>query len=164
MLQTPREHAIYFAGLIDGEGHIGCNIYSGAKRPVIALNMTDPVVVKMFADYYRLAFRERNSPSALATYARGYKQQYTCRGECHKAHDIIKDLRPFLVTKAAAADEALSYYTGRSCVVCGTEIDEIKNKRTKYCSAACRQKYKRVTGSAQRVEVKYRQKKQGEAA
>ena len=131
----------YFAGLVDGEGHIGCQIYSGAKRPVIQVQMTCEKTVRAFADFFGMAFRELHSPSHEAGYARGNKQVYHTRCECHKAYDVVKALRPFLITKAEAADEVLAYYEGRVCEVCSAPIDPGKDKHTKYCSSACRIEY-----------------------
>ena len=135
---TEREKLIYFAGIIDGEGHIGRSVYSGVKRPVIALSMTDKEVVTHFADHFNLVTREGNSPSRIASYAIGHKQQYNCRAETQKACAIIRQLRPFMITKAAAADDALAYYQDRTCATCNTPLSELATRQVRYCSAECR--------------------------
>jgi hypothetical protein len=136
---TEREKLIYFAGLVDGEGHIGCQYYGERKRPVIQINMTDKEVLSLFAEHFDIKLKELNAPSHIkAREEKGYKQQYQVRVECQKALPVIKDLYPFLVTKRIAAEKTLEYYIGRKCVVCGTEISETMNARTKYCSKKCR--------------------------
>ena len=134
----------YFAGIIDGEGHIGCQIYSGKRRPVLQLQMTCKKTVSMFADYFGMTMRELNSPSHQRGYARGYKQIYHTRCECHYAYAVVKKLRPYLVTKTDAADEVLAYYENRTCEICSNPISVWATKQARYCSAACRQKAKRM--------------------
>ncbi len=133
----------YFAGLIDGEGHVGCQVYSGARRPVLQLQMTCQQTVKAFADYFGTTLRELNSPSHQKGYARGYKQMYHTRCECHKAYAIVKMLRPYLITKAAAADIVLAYYENRRCRMCATPISPQSNLQVRYCSKGCRERGQR---------------------
>lgn len=134
----------YFAGLIDGEGHIGCQIYSGAKRPVIQLQMTCKETVQAFCNFFGTKLRELNSPSHQEGYAKGYKQMYHTRAECHIAYKIIKALQPFLITKVSAAAEACSYYEDRpACPKCGQPIPVTRTKHAVYCSSTCQRANKR---------------------
>lgn len=136
---TEKEKIIYFAGLIDGEGHIGCQYYGDRKRPVIQLQMTDKEVVELFAKHFNMIFRELKSPSHLKGYEKGYKQIYHTRAECKKAHPIIKTLYPFLITKKKDAEIALEYYENetRVCLECSNPIKADRNTRSKYCCVEC---------------------------
>lgn len=132
----------YFAGLIDGEGHIGCQIYSGFKRPVIQLQMTCKKTVEIFANRFGMILRELVSPSRIKDQVeRGHKKLWHCRCECHKAYIVIKQLRPYLITKAEAADEALAYYEGRICKRCNRDIPVERAKSAVFCSKECRVLY-----------------------
>lgn len=134
---TDREKLIYFAGLIDGEGHIGCQQYNNKPRPVIQLQMTDEYIVRQFANYFNMTFRELNSPSHQEGYAKGYKQLYHTRCECTKAYHVIKALYPFLQVKAADAHSALAYYDDRRCISCDSTIPPERNTNAKTCSKEC---------------------------
>lgn len=141
---SEKEKLIYFAGLIDGEGHIGCQYYGERKRPVLQLQMTDSVVVKLFADFFGFTFRELNSPSRQNP---KWKQMYQARAECQKAYPAIKKLYPYLITKKDDALIALSYYDNRFCEYCNEKIPVERNKSSKYCSKKCQIVNKRKPGN-----------------
>lgn len=138
---TLREQLIYLAGLIDGEGHIGCQIYNKKPRPVIQLIMTDKETVDRFANFFGIKCRDRTSPSVLKDIReRGYKPTYVARAECHVAYKIIKQLEPYLFTKRKILPEVLNYYENRVCIVCKNSIPIEFPGGTKYCSRSCRDK------------------------
>lgn len=151
----------YFAGLIDGEGHIGIHKHGKERnrQPILQLIMTDEYTVKLFADFCETTHRPRTSPSLMkAMNEKGHKLTYVCRIGNSKAYLVVKQLFPFLITKRKDALKFLAHFEGRCCVICNKELSpEVPHSR-KYCSAACRQKYKRITGSAQRGEKKYAKK------
>lgn len=136
---THKEKTIYFAGLIDGEGHIGCQYYGERKRPVIQLNMTHKEIVELFAEHYGLTCKPLMSPSRIRDYEeKGHKQQYQARTECKKAYPIIKDLYPYLIVKQEDAEKALAYYeVKRNCLHCDKEIPMSRQVHSKYCSEEC---------------------------
>lgn len=139
---TDEQKLFYFGGLIDGEGHIGCQYYGERKRPVIQLQMTCKDTVQRFADFYGLVVRELKSPSRIEN--KKWKPLFQARSECQKALPILKSLENYVFLKRPALKEALKYYVGRLCLICSKEISHDLNARTKYCCAACRQKAKRI--------------------
>lgn len=141
---TDKEKLIYFAGLIDGEGHIGCQYYGNRKRPVIQLQMTNREVVLLFANYFNIKFRELNSPSHKQGYEKGYKQMYQARAECKKAHPIIKEIYTYLIVKKIDAETAMQYYEheDRICLMCSRPIGADRNIKSKYCCVSCYNKAK----------------------
>lgn len=151
---TNKECLIYFAGLIDGEGHIGCQYYGKRKRPVIQLNMTHEGIVKAFADFFNIKHKMLTSPSRLKKYEQGYKLQYQARVECAKAYPIIKALQPYLIVKEEEAKEALSYYEDRPCEICKEPIPYTRNTNSKTCSDECYREYKRIKSKEYRDKKK----------
>ena len=95
----------YFAGLMDGEGNIG--IYPQGKskrlRPCVKLNMTDKETVVAVAEFF-------GGNVSSKKVANGNKPQWHWSVTYKKASKIIRLLRPYLITKAAAADYVLSLY------------------------------------------------------
>jgi LAGLIDADG DNA endonuclease family protein len=95
----------YFAGLIDGEGHIG--IYkpkteNGNYRKIrIKVNMTSEETVMALKEFFGGFVLMRKAVS-------GCKQQWEWRVDCKKARGVLELIRPWLITKASKADEALS--------------------------------------------------------
>jgi RNA polymerase-binding transcription factor DksA len=157
---TEEQILAYFGGLMDGEGHFGIHKHGKQGTPIVQLIMTDEATVKRFADRFGLSYRPRLSPSLMEKInSKNHKLTYVTRADSHTAYKITKELLPYLFTKRKDAQKILDHYENRNCAICEKEIPVERMKSVKYCSAACRQKYKRVTGSAQRVEKKYSAKK-----
>lgn len=101
----------YFAGLFDGEGHIGIrkskpfgNGISNKYDLVIAIRMTDPRPIKAFKEFFNTRYRyetKHQNPNA--------KPIHVAYANCNLAEEIIKKLRPLLIVKAEEVDLALKF-------------------------------------------------------
>lgn len=128
----------YWAGILDGEGHIGMQTYSKRKRPVVQLAMTDEATVRDFAKLIGATHRPIYAPSIMEKVNSGqWKQQYVCRVECHKAYDVLKIFLPYLRLKKPAALSAMAYYDDRHCIICGNKIPPERNESAVVCSTEC---------------------------
>lgn len=140
---TEKEKLIYFAGLMDGEGHFGLQLYSGRPRPIVQLGMTCEKTVKLFAEFFGEKVRYKQPPSKIKEIEeKGHKPIYKVRVECQKAYPIIKALLPYLNTKESDARRCLAYYDDRECSVCKGQIPYTKNWSSVVCSGTCYKTYK----------------------
>jgi len=95
----------YFAGLLDGEGLI--NIYPSGRnrnlRPAVRINMTSKATIEAIASYF--------GGSVLKKKVYGNSQsQYHWGVTYQRAIEVIKRVRPYLITKANLADKVLNTY------------------------------------------------------
>lgn len=103
----PRGDA-YWAGLVDAEGHIALSPNNGRKRPFLCVKMVDEATVTAMHQAMGIGSLFNNwSPSAQAS---GRQPQWTYKVSTQKAIVVLNRLRPYLLTKAAAADHVLAYY------------------------------------------------------
>ena len=152
---TREQKIIYFAGIVDGEGHLGLHIFGKHRRPVIQLQMTDEKTVRKFADFFGLTVQECKAPSHVKMMVeRGHKALFRTRAECQKAYPIIKELLPHLCTKYEDALRCLAYYDDRTCSVCGGKIPYTKNWSSVVCSDVCYGKYKNEYDRERRLKLK----------
>lgn len=95
----------YFAGLIDGEGCVNIYTYkSGAIRPVIKVNMTCEKTIKALHDYFGGHTGKRKTEPLP-----NRKQQWYWGVTYQQAITVCKLIRPYLITKADAADKILAF-------------------------------------------------------
>jgi hypothetical protein len=140
-VMTEEQKLWYFGGLIDGEGYIGMSTHGGGLRPIVQLQMTCEDTVKRFADHFGMKLRLLTSPSRVEK--AHWKPLYHTRVECQKSLPVLKALQNKVFLKKEALDEALRYYQGRSCLVCGEEIPDTRNAASKYCCPECQKKAKK---------------------
>lgn len=103
--------AAYFAGLIDGEGHISMRIRSGdrncqRKYIYIAVNMTCERTVQALAEYFGGNYKSKKV-------AARHKPQWVWKATTAAARAVLVEIRPYLITKAAIADEVIAYTATR---------------------------------------------------
>lgn len=96
----------YFAGLIDGEGNIGVYQHNNAPyppkvRPVIKVDMTCEKTVRALHAY----FGGYCGPKKTRTRDR---PQWRWEVTFQRAQDVAKAIRPYLITKADAADAVIA--------------------------------------------------------
>jgi hypothetical protein len=98
-------HDAYFAGLMDGEAYIGLPSKgrSGIKRPTVRVNMTCEKTVRLLHQRLGGRFATRKVP-------KGNKPQWEWRCTCGQAANALRAVRPYLITKADAADEILQLF------------------------------------------------------
>lgn len=88
----------YFAGLIDGEGHIGFTSCGGNFQPTIQVKMTCEKAIRALHEYFggSVQMRKPDKPH--------HKPQFTWRVRYSAAAPVIARVRPYLLTKQDAAD------------------------------------------------------------
>lgn len=102
----------YFAGIFDGEGHVGIRRVVDTKGYVsyvcqVVLQMNDPQAVM-------LLWREYPDAYLRITPARnGSKAAYYLQFSQHKAYTFLKELLPFLLIKHEQVKVALSFLAHR---------------------------------------------------
>lgn len=94
----------YFAGLIDGEGTV--NVYphkNGLKqRPVIKVDMTSEKAVSALHRQFGGTFMKKKVYN-------GNKPQFRWEVTFHKAVDVAREIRPYLIEKAELADKIILF-------------------------------------------------------
>lgn len=99
----------YFAGLIDGEGYISIRAQTtGVCRPMVRVNMTCEETVRRLHDHFGGYFGKK-----AVEVRPNRKPQWTWEATFKNAHNVCEALRPYLVTKAAAADAVLQHYKSK---------------------------------------------------
>ena len=93
----------YFAGLIDGEGHIGFCSAGGGMQPIIQVKMTCLKTITALQKHFGCGVIQPMKPGKA-----GYQTQYKWRVRYSLAAPVIERIRPFLITKADAADLVLN--------------------------------------------------------
>lgn len=98
----------YFAGIIDGEGHVGLHARSGKKYvtsmvPVVEVKMTDKAVILALKERFGGSFwmKKPGLPH--------HKVQWRWRVQDRTAGVVISALREFLIVKAKDADAIMDY-------------------------------------------------------
>lgn len=93
----------YFAGLIDGEGHIGfCASGKNYKHPIIQVKMTCEKTIVALHEFFKVGTMQKMKPGKPH-----HKPQYKWRVRYTAAIPVIAKIRPYLITKADAADLVL---------------------------------------------------------
>ena len=98
----------YFAGLIDGEGHIKYARRSDRPTPraMVQVQMTDEEVVRLLKEQYggQVCFRPRRLDH--------YKDVWRWRVWNNQAISCLYEIRPYLIVKARDADAVLAAVKG----------------------------------------------------
>lgn len=101
------------AGLFDGEGCVsigyipaghGKNTRNSSYRLTVKLTMGCKVTVARFGKVIGAGTFHRHQPHSERTNA-----SYSWVGMARNGHDILKMIRPYLITKAAEADVAIAF-------------------------------------------------------
>ncbi len=96
----------YFAGLIDGEGHIAIHpTKSGSVRPVIRVHMTCEKTIRSLHSYFGGSFsvkKVENLPNR--------KPQWSWEVTFRKACGVCEQLLPYLVIKQEVAAAIVEHY------------------------------------------------------
>ena len=103
-------HLAWFAGILDGEGYIGCFYADKAKkRPRVAIS------ISITHRYIPLAFRARFGGSAirLRKYPRNRKTVYRWWIVDKAAQEALRELLPFLTIKRRRAIQAITWQPWR---------------------------------------------------
>jgi hypothetical protein len=99
----------YFAGLIDGEGCIG--IYSRGKAqsrsPYLDVKMTCEKTVRSLHEFFGVG-----SVGFRKSLMVNRKDQWAWKITGKKAQVIIRQIQPFMLTKAEIAEEVLKFEVG----------------------------------------------------
>lgn len=137
----------YFAGLCDGEAYLGFRDLKRRTIPRIMLSMTDEKTVQAFADFFGIKAHRKLSPYHLnQVTTKGYKPQFYCQASCLKAYRILKQLQPYMLTRADIVAEIVSFYEDRKCLFCKSPIDIDKRGHGRYCTTKCQRKASRILG------------------
>jgi hypothetical protein len=93
----------YFAGLIDGEGYIGSYSSKRFNTTVVKIkvNMTSHETITSLKEFFGGNIHARKQ-------VEGNKRQWEWRVSCKKAREVLRLIRPWLITKAANADEVMN--------------------------------------------------------
>ncbi len=140
----------YWAGLLDGEGHIDFD-QRGAKGgplPVIQLAMTCAKTVEAFRSTFNLMpvwVRSRNTAKDH------WKDCYVTKATTHKAAKICEALLPAFLTKNEVAEKISIYYI-RDCEQCSTPFWSFSDAST--CSQECFKIRKRTQDREYRLKKK----------
>jgi hypothetical protein len=95
----------YFAGLIDGEGHIGLAKKGNGVRPLIHVNMTCFRSISALHGHFGVGtVRPKAKPSNPK-----WKQQWVWRIYYYDAIGVALRIRPYLIAKADDADRIIAY-------------------------------------------------------
>ena len=101
----PRIMDAYFAGLIDGEGHIALSKKSPTSfRPVVVVEMTCEKTIRALHTHFGVG-----TVRFVPRRKEHHKDQWKWRTVCNGAREVLSRIRPFLITKAVAADVVLNH-------------------------------------------------------
>ena len=96
----------YFAGIFDGEGSVG--IYNkGGRRLTLHVTMSEPLGILLLHREYPEATFYTKLPKGAKKY------QYVFELQGFKAHDFLKDIKPYTIIKHEQISVALSYLVHR---------------------------------------------------
>lgn len=88
----------YFAGLIDGEGHIGFSSSGGTKVPMVQVKMTCEKTINAIKSHFNCGYI-----CAQREEKEGWKPQWKWRASCVNAVKVLAEIEPFLITKKESA-------------------------------------------------------------
>jgi hypothetical protein len=95
----------YFAGIVDGEGNVDVypHLRGTSFRPVIKVKMTCETTVRALLEYFGGSFTRRAAQSIR------HKPQFEWSVSWSRAVAVAKQIRPYLITKAANADRIIAF-------------------------------------------------------
>jgi len=95
----------YFAGLIDGEGHVKLTQKRpNSLRPMVTVEMTCERTVMAIYQHFGVG-----TVRAIPRRKPHHKDQWQWRTVYNGALSVLRRTRPFLITKADDADRVLTY-------------------------------------------------------
>jgi hypothetical protein len=101
----PRLMDAYFAGLIDGEAHITLTQRSPTSfRPVVVVEMTCEKTIRALHTHFGVG-----TVRFLPRRKEHHKDQWQWRTLYTGAREVLRRVRPFLITKAVDADVVISH-------------------------------------------------------
>lgn len=96
----------YFAGIFDGEGHVGIREYKGSYILTAVINMNDPQAIGlMLKEFPEAHSRAVKNVSGTIGFSLQYHQ--------HKAYEFLKELLPFTLVKHEQVKVGLAFLAHR---------------------------------------------------
>jgi hypothetical protein len=92
----------YFAGLIDGEGHIGFSSSGYRQVPMVQVKMTCKKTIYALKEHFGVGYIYAEHPEK-----KHYKPQWKWRASCASSVKVLAAITPYLITKAEAAQAIL---------------------------------------------------------